>query len=65
MIVVVIEEYFEEMKTYFIEKIEELKSTKPSWKMKLIVGVVLEYDRYNKEVETEIFIHSISEKKLC
>ena len=44
MIVVVIEEYFEEMKTYFIEKIEELKSTKPSWKMKLIVGVVLEYN---------------------
>ena len=65
VIVVVIEEYFEEMKTYFIEKIEELKSTKPSWKMKLIVGVVLEYDRYNKEVETEIFIHSINEKKLC
>ena len=32
--------------------------------MKLIVGVVLEYDRYNKEVETEIFIHSINEKKL-
>lgn len=53
------------MKTYFIEKIVELKSTKPSWKMKLIVGVVLEYDRYNKEVETEIFIHSINEKKLC
>ena len=23
------------------------------------------YDRYNKEVETEIFIHSINEKKLC
>ena len=44
MIVVVIEEYSEEMKTYFIEKIEELKSTKPSWKMKLIVGVVLEYN---------------------
>ena len=62
MIVVVIEEYFEEMKTYFIEKIEELKSTKSSW---IIVGVVLEYDRYDKEVETEIFIHSINEKKLC
>ena len=31
--------------------------------MKLIVAVVFEYDRDDKKVEMEIFIHSINEKK--
>ena len=50
------------MKTYFIDRIEELKNTRSSWKKKLIVRVVFEYGRDDKKVETEIFIYNINKK---
>ena len=57
------EEYFKERKTHFIDVIWEFKSTDSSWKIKSIVGVVFEYGRDYKKVVTEIFVHSINEKK--
>ena len=39
------------MKMYFIDIIEELKSTRSSWKIKLILGVGFEYD--DKKVEND------------
>lgn len=39
---------------YYIVIIKELKSTRSSWKMKLIVGVVFEYDNDDKKVETQM-----------
>ena len=39
------------MKMYFINIIEELKSTRSSWKIKLILGVGFEYD--DKKVEND------------
>ena len=54
------EKYLEEMKTQFIE---ELKSTRSSWKIKPVVGVIFEYDNDDKKIEMEIFIRSINEKK--
>lgn len=44
---------------HFIDIVEELKSTRYSWKMKLTVGMFFEYDGKYKKVETERFIHSI------
>ena len=45
------EEYFQEINTHFIDIREELKSTRSSWKMKVIVGIVFEYDgNYKKEI---------------
>ena len=38
----------------YIVIIKELKSTRSSWKMKLIVGVVFEYDNDDKKVETQM-----------
>ena len=58
-----VEEYLKEMKAQFINIIEELKSTRFSWKMKLMVGVVFEYDD-DKNVETEIFIRNINGKTI-
>ena len=49
------------MKTHFIDIFEELKSTRSSWKIKLIVGAVCKYDGDNRNVETEIFIQSVKE----
>ena len=49
------------MNLHFIDIIEELKSTRSSWKMKLKVGVVFEYDDDDKKIGTEIFIHNINE----
>ena len=57
------EEYLEEMKTQFIEIIEELKSARSSWKIKPVVGVIFEYGNDDKKIKTEIFIHSINGKK--
>ena len=57
------EEYFQEINTHFIDIRAELKSTRSSWKMKVIVGIVFEYDGNYKKVETEIFIYSLHEKK--
>lgn len=48
------------MKRQFIE---ELKSTRSSWKIKPVVGVIFEYDNDDKKIEMEIFIRSINEKK--
>ena len=41
-------EYLKEKKTHFINVIEELKRTRSSRKIKLIVGVVLQYDNNDK-----------------
>ena len=49
------------MKTQFIE---ELKSTRSSWKIKPVVGVIFEYDNDDKKIEMEIFIRSFNEKKM-
>ena len=38
------EEYLMETKIHFIDIIEELRNTRSSWQMKLIVGGVFEYD---------------------
>ena len=51
-------EYFKEMKMNFIDIIEELKMTRSSLKMKLILRVVFEFDNDHKKVRTEIFIHN-------
>ena len=56
------EQNLEKMKTRFIDIIEELKRTRSLWKIKLIVGVVFEYDRHDKKVEIEIFIDRLDEK---
>ena len=45
-----VEEYRKVTTTHFIGVIEELKCTRSSWKMKLIVGVVFEYDNNYKKV---------------
>lgn len=45
-----VEEYRKVTTTLFIGVIEELKCTRSSWKMKLIVGVVFEYDNNYKKV---------------
>ena len=57
-----VEEYLKEMKAQSIDIIEELKSTRSSWKMKLIVGVILQYDDDDKNFETKLFIHNINKK---
>lgn len=49
------------MKIQFIDITEELKRARSSQKMKLIVGVVFEYND-DKKFETEVFIHNINEK---
>ena len=51
-----------EMKTNYIDMIGEFKSTRSSWEIKLIVGVLLKYVRGNKKVEMEMLIHSSHEK---
>ena len=48
------------MNLHFIDIIEELKSTRSSWKMKLKVGVVFEYDDDDKKIGTEIFTISMN-----
>ena len=48
------------MKTHFTDIVEKLKSTRSSWKMKLIVRMVFEYD--DKKSETEIFIDNTNEQ---
>lgn len=40
-----VEEYSEGRKTYFIDIIAKLKSTRSSQKNNVIVGVIFEYDR--------------------
>ena len=45
------EDYLKNIKTQFTYIIEELKSTGSSWKIKLIVCVVFEYDGDNKKYE--------------
>ena len=45
-----VQEYRKVTTTHFIGVIEELKCTRSSWKMKLIVGVVFEYDNNYKKV---------------
>ena len=47
-----VEEYLKEGKTHFINIIENLKSTRSSWKIKLVLGVVFEYNNNYKKVET-------------
>ena len=52
---ILIEEYFEKMKTYFTDIKKELKSTRSWWQMKLIVGVIFEYDTNSKKVQLEMY----------
>ena len=52
------------MKTRFIDINEELKTTRSSWKLKLIVAVVFKYGDNDKKVETEILIHSINDQTI-
>ena len=49
------------METYLIGKFK-LKRRRSSWKMKLIVGVVFEYDNDDNKIETEIFIQNFNKK---
>ena len=49
------------MKTHFIDIIGEVKSIRSSRKIKLFVVLFFEYNRNNKRIETEMFIHSIFE----
>lgn len=53
---------FMEMKTNYIDMVEEFKSTRSSWEIKLIVVVLLNYGGSNKKVEMEMLIHSSYEK---
>ena len=39
-----VKEYVKEMKAHFSDKIEESSCIRSSWKIKLIVGLVFEYD---------------------
>ena len=59
------EEYLREMKTHVIDVIEELKSTRSSFELKLIVRVVFKSDNDNKIVEIEIFITVLMIKQFC
>ena len=52
------------MKIRFIDITAELKNTRSSWKMKVIAGIVLEYDNDDKKVDTKIFIHSINDQTI-
>ena len=56
-----LKKYFEKMKTHFIDIIGELKSTRSSWKIKLIVWLFFRIWWRQLKVETEMFIHSIPE----
>ena len=47
------------MKTHAIDVIEELKSTRSSFELKLIIGVVFKSVNDNKIVEIEIFITAL------
>lgn len=47
------------MRKHFIDITEELKSTRSSWKMYLIIGLFFEFDKNAKTGGTEKFIHSI------
>ena len=53
------------MKTHVIDVIEELKSTRSSFELKLIVRVVFKSDNDNKIVEIEIFITVLMIKQFC
>ena len=44
--------------------IEELKNTRSLWKMKLIFGVVFQYNNDDEKVDIEIFIHSINDQTI-
>ena len=52
---ILIEEYFEKMRTYFTDIKKESKSTRSWWKMKLIVGVIFEYDTNSEKVQLEMY----------
>ena len=52
---ILIEEYFQKMKTYLTDIKKELKSTRSWWQMKLIVGVIFEYDTNSKKVQLEMY----------
>ena len=59
-----LEEYLKELKTHFTDIFEELKNKISSWKVKLILGLLLEYDDEDKKFETEIFIHNFHEQTI-
>ena len=50
------------MRKHITGKIEELKSTRSSWKIILLLGLYYEHDEDDKKFEAEIFIQSICEK---
>ena len=50
------------MRKHITGKIEELKSTRSSWKIKLLLGLYYEHDKNDKKFEVEIFIQRICEK---
>ena len=52
------------MKTHFIDKTEGLKKTRPSWKLKSVVGLLFERDGDDTKVETKMFSYSIHEKNM-
>ena len=46
-----------ETRKYILYIIEELKSTRSSWRRYLIIERFFQHDRSNKKVITEMFIH--------